>query len=323
MNDFSLNWVDLIIVLVVLYYSFEAIRHGFLVMSADFLSFLSSLVLSLRFYKYVSVFLESNFGLGGSISKAVGFLATALLAEAVLSYVFAYLISKINSKFFKTRLSKLLAIIPAVGEALIIVSIIATLIIALPIKPNVKKDIIDSKVAGILLEKTTRLESSLNEIFGEAIEQGLTYLTIRPGSTETIPLTSEVQELTVDEASERALFNLVNEERKKAGVHELLWRDDVLPSARAHARDMWERKYFSHVSPEGKDVGDRLAESNIRFTVAGENLALAPSVSTAHAGLMNSEGHRANILEASFKRIGIGVIDNGIYGKMFVQVFTD
>jgi uncharacterized protein YkwD len=52
-------------------------------------------------------------------------------------------------------------------------------------------------------------------------------------------------------------------------------------------------------------------------------LALAPTLATAHTGLMNSEGHRANILEPKFKRVGIGVIDNGVYGKMFVQVFTD
>jgi uncharacterized protein YkwD len=38
---------------------------------------------------------------------------------------------------------------------------------------------------------------------------------------------------------------------------------------------------------------------------------------------MNSEGHRKNILDPEFKRLGIGVIDNGVYGKMFVQIFTD
>jgi len=46
-------------------------------------------------------------------------------------------------------------------------------------------------------------------------------------------------------------------------------------------------------------------------------------VSTAHVGLMNSEGHRENILDPKLNKIGIGVIDNGVYGKMFVQVFTN
>jgi uncharacterized protein YkwD len=93
--------------------------------------------------------------------------------------------------------------------------------------------------------------------------------------------------------------------------------------AREHAKDMWKRKYFGHISPEGKDVGDRLYEKNITYFIAGENLALAPTVSTAHQGLMNSPGHRANILDPQFNQVAVGVIDNGVYGKIFVQIFTD
>jgi uncharacterized protein YkwD len=96
-----------------------------------------------------------------------------------------------------------------------------------------------------------------------------------------------------------------------------------VPVARDHARDMWERQYFGHVSPEGEDVGGRLREADVSYSFAGENLALAPTVATAHNGLMNSEGHRENILEEGFTQMGIGVIDNGVNGKMFVQVFTD
>ena len=62
---------------------------------------------------------------------------------------------------------------------------------------------------------------------------------------------------------------------------------------------------------------------NIKFSAAGENLALAPNVSLAHQGLMNSPGHRANIMSGDFGKVGIGVVDGGIYGEMFVQEFTD
>jgi uncharacterized protein YkwD len=86
---------------------------------------------------------------------------------------------------------------------------------------------------------------------------------------------------------------------------------------------MWRRNYFGHVSPEGHDAGDRLNAAEVSYQMAGENLALAPTLQSAHTGLMNSEGHRANILDPDFRRVGIGVIDNGYYGKMFVQVFTD
>lgn len=116
---------------------------------------------------------------------------------------------------------------------------------------------------------------------------------------------------------------LVNEERQKAGVLPLQKNEGLVIVARGYARDMWERKYFSHFSPEGEDIGDRLDKKGISYSFAGENLALAPTLKTAHSGLMNSKGHRENILEKRFKNVGIGVIDNGIYGKMFVQIFTD
>ena len=90
-----------------------------------------------------------------------------------------------------------------------------------------------------------------------------------------------------------------------------------------NAKDMMERGYFSHFSPEGNDVASRLNEAGVDYLVVGENLAYAPSVNLAHQGLMNSPGHRANILSADFGKVGIGVIDGGIYSKMFTQVFTD
>ncbi len=93
--------------------------------------------------------------------------------------------------------------------------------------------------------------------------------------------------------------------------------------ARNHATDMWEQEYFGHVSPQGQDVGDRLDGEDVDFRLAGENLALAPTLETAHKGLMNSQGHRENILDADYEQMGIGVVDNGVYGKMFVQVFSD
>ena len=81
--------------------------------------------------------------------------------------------------------------------------------------------------------------------------------------------------------------------------------------------------YFSHYNPEGESPFDRMEKAEINYLAAGENLALAPTVTLSHQGLMNSPGHKANILSPDYGKIGIGVIDGGIYGKMFVQEFTD
>ena len=119
------------------------------------------------------------------------------------------------------------------------------------------------------------------------------------------------------------MFNLVNEERKKAGFKPLTEDPSLRELGRNLCKDMFMRGYFSHYTPEGKSPFDRMAESDIAFTYAGENLALAPSSKLAMQGLMNSPGHRANILSKNFGTVGIGVIDGGVYGEMFCQEFTD
>ena len=317
------NYIDLFIVLVLVYFASEAWRHGFWVLLADFISFLGSLLLSLRVYKFASELLRANFSLSHSFSNAVGFLITAIVLEAFLGFLFGHLIGRLPEKLWKHKLNKLLGIIPGLGEGLVLIAFVLTLGLGLPIKPSVKADIVDSKIGGYILKQTSGVEKAANEIFEGVIEDSLTYLTVKPGSRERLPLTVEKQKLSVDEKAEAEMFKLVNGERRKIGTAELIWSPEIVPIARMHAKDMWERKYFGHVSPEGKDVGNRLDEAKVSYDIAGENLALAPTVSTSHTGLMNSEGHRANILDPKFKKVGIGVIDNGYYGKLFVEVFTD
>lgn len=317
------NWVDLIILIILAYFVSEAWRVGFWVILADFLGFLLSLVIALRGYSFASELLQANFSLPHSLANALGFLLTAGISEAFFGFVLIKGVKKIPYKFWKKPWSNILATIPATGQGLIIVSFILTLVVSLPITSKIKADVTESRIGGFLVQQTSGLEAKLNEIFGGLVEDSLTYLTVRPGSREAIHINVERGELKEDEVAEAEMFRLVNDERKKRGIGELLWRSDVLPVARAHAKDMWEREYFGHVSPEGEDVGDRLDKAGVSYAIAGENLALAPTISTAHNGLMNSEGHRANILEPKFKRLAVGVIDNGVYGKMFVQVFTD
>lgn len=317
------NYIDLIIIAILIYFASEAFRHGFWIILSDFISFFGSLVLSLRFYNPISEFLKVNFDLNLSVSKAIGFLVAAIVFESVLGYIFGYLIHKLPEKVKKHKINNLLGIVPGVGEGLVLVSALLILIIALPIRPQVKNDITESEIGSVLLSKTAVFETAINEVFGGVINESLTYFTVNPDSGESIPLDVDSFKLSVDEKAESDMFIKINEERRKLAIPELVWEPTIVPVARNHAKDMWERKYFAHVSPDGKDVGDRLQTSKVSYSYAGENLALAPTTVTAHTGLMNSKGHRENILDSRFKKVGVGVIDNGVYGKMYVQVFTD
>lgn len=321
--SFAGNWIDLIILAVLLFFVSEAFRVGIWVILADFLSFLISLLISLRGYQITAIFLRNNFSLSHSVSNALGFLLTAILAEAVLGFLLARLLVGIPKKVWHHPLNRWLGIVPALGEGIVIIAFVLTLLMSFPISPSIKKDISSSRIGGMILQKTTSIEARMGEIFGGVIKDSLTYLTVKPKSDETVMLSIDTLNLSVDQKSEMELAALVNQERQKQGLGELNWDEELAIVARNHAGDMWQRRYFAHISPDGRDVGDRLKMNVVDFGFAGENLALAPTVETAHTGLMNSEGHRKNILEAQFKKVGIGAIDNGYYGKMFVQIFTD
>ena len=119
------------------------------------------------------------------------------------------------------------------------------------------------------------------------------------------------------------MLQLVNTERMAAGLKPLAPDPELTEVARRHSTDMFGRGYFAHDSPEGRDPFDRMRESGVQFVTAGENLALAPTVQVAHTGLMNSPGHRANILHRDFGRVGIGIMDGGIRGLMVSQEFRN
>ena len=119
------------------------------------------------------------------------------------------------------------------------------------------------------------------------------------------------------------MIDLVNKERTSRGLRSLQYDGKLRDVGRIHSKDMFERGYFSHYSPEGASVANRAEKYGVEYLAIGENLAYAPTLELAHQGLMNSEGHRANILSPDFNKIGIGVIDGGLYGKMFTQVFTN
>lgn len=322
--DFALNgnWVDLVILIILGFFIYQGFINGFWAILIDFLSFLGSLLVSLRLYKIVSNLLQSNFSLNSFLANALGYLAVAVLSEILISYLLTILIRRLPKKVLKNEATRLLGVITSFGQGLLLIAFFLTLVIALPVNPNIKTDISKSRIGGYILAKTQGVEKIINNIFGP-INDSLTYTTIEPSSHGSIPLDVTSLNLTVDESSENQMFGLVNKERTGRGIGSLTWDTKLVNVARNYGKLMWQDHYFGHYDPEGHDVGDRLTAAGIPYTLAGENLALAPTVEIAHTGLMNSPGHRANILDSEFHKVGIGVIDNVYYGKIFVQVFTN
>ncbi|WP_234396903.1 CAP domain-containing protein [Bacillus massiliglaciei] len=107
------------------------------------------------------------------------------------------------------------------------------------------------------------------------------------------------------------LFDLTNAARVNHNLNVLTWNEEVQGTARKHSDDMAENNYFDHTNLAGKSPFDRMADDDIAFRLAGENLAAGQNSSIfAHEGLMNSLGHRENILRKDFRTLGVGVAFN-------------
>ncbi|MCK8826722.1 CAP domain-containing protein [Natroniella acetigena] len=130
-------------------------------------------------------------------------------------------------------------------------------------------------------------------------------------------------EVTSITATEREMLELVNQERRARGLNELKVDYKLVKVARAKSQDMIDEDYFSHNSPNYGSPFDMLKRINVSYNIAGENLAGASRVELAHQELMNSPGHRENILHSDYTHVGIGIIEGGRYGKMYTQIFAN
>ncbi|XVV00245.1 CAP domain-containing protein [Actinosynnema sp. CA-248983] len=116
------------------------------------------------------------------------------------------------------------------------------------------------------------------------------------------------------------VVELVNAERAGAGCGAVQVDGRAQSAAQSHADDMAARDYYDHVSPEGRDVGDRLDAAGYPWRRVAENIHKGPTTpEDAMRDWMNSSGHRANILNCELHDLGVGVNPNGHY---WVQVFA-
>jgi uncharacterized protein YkwD len=195
--------------------------------------------------------------------------------------------------------------------------------LAIPLSESLSERTRDSVLVNRLAVYAEQLEAQLRPVFGEAISRTLNLLTIRPDSNERVTLPFKVETSRPRPDLEKRMLDLVNQERTAAGLKPLEADPELTEVARRHSADMFARGYFAHDTPEGVSPFDRMRQANVRFITAGENLALAPTIPVAHTGLMNSPGHRANILRPEFGRVGIGVMDGGMRGLMVSQEFRN
>lgn len=117
------------------------------------------------------------------------------------------------------------------------------------------------------------------------------------------------------------IVNLVNEERAKAGLSALTLDTEITAVANVRAKEI--KQLFSHTRPDGSSFSTALKEQGVTFRGSGENIAWGQKTpEQVMNGWMNSDGHRANILNENFKNIGIGHYQDENGTNHWVQLFT-
>lgn len=317
-----MNWIDIVLVGVFVLAVIAGWYRGFIQGSLDLLTWLGSIVLGFVFYPHTARLLEKIIDIGVWL-QPVSFIITVLIARLLIGLITGRILHIIPQHANHGWFNRLLGIIPGAINGFIYATIIAALLLALPLNDRITEETRESKFANRLSMHAEWANKKLAPVFDEAVRQTMNSLTVNPSSNETVKLHFTYDKPVPRPNLEARMLELVNAERAKEGIAPLEADPEQTQVARAHSKDMFARGYFAHENPDGESPFDRMKKAGVKFYTAGENLALAQTLEIAHRNLMNSPGHRANIMNPAFGRLGIGVMDGGFYGLMISQEFRD
>ena len=198
-----------------------------------------------------------------------------------------------------------------ISAAVAIAVLGASLVFSPAFADNVKHTVVNGDT---MWKIARRYEVGLDELIAanpQIADPDLIY----PDQIITIP-SKDAAVLSVEEE----VVRLVNAERQKNGLSPLTLDWELSRVARYKSQDMRDRGYFSHQSPTYGSPFDMMRSFGISYRTAGENIAKGyRSAAEVVSAWMNSSGHRANILNAGFTKIGVGYVADGNYWtQMFI-----
>ncbi len=323
MTDLALNAIDAAVLGLLVIAAWMGFRAGLVATLYSLASWVLATAAAIAFAGPVSGLVETFARLPKPVATSVAFVAVIVLVEALFSITGYLAIRPIVGLIRRSAISgadRALGVIPAIARSVFIVAVAILAIEALPVASEVKAAVETSRSGRIVGEQVSAVQPQISALTSQLGGSPLLVTKIGEDETEKLDL-PDVLAIEPDPVAERQLYDLVNEERGKVRLAILAWDDRLVPVARAHSVEMFKLKYFSHESPNAGTPFDRLKAAGISYSRAGENLAYAQSVSVAHRALMDSPGHRENVLRPEFTRIGIGVINAGAYGRMVTQLF--
>ncbi|MCL5407513.1 MAG: CvpA family protein [Patescibacteria group bacterium] len=313
-------YIEILIILIIILHGWMGFRRGFLSQTLDLIGIVISFILSLHYFDAAAA-IFTHWGQNPNLAKPIGFLTLWILFQLIF-----YLITLLIFRFVplwvgENKFNRFFGIIPGLVKGIVVAAIILMICFVLPVSPAFKDSLVKSPISGFFIKSSAKAENQMEKVFDGV--NSLNFFGTVSQSEETIKLDFKIEKFTIDENSENIMINQVNNERVKVGLPPLKLDLTIRTVARFHSIDMAKNGYFSHVDLASKTPADRMTEGGVNYWLAGENIALAPTEELAEIGFMNSPKHRDNILDPKYGRIGVGIIDIGVYGKMVTQNFAE
>ena len=318
-----LHAIDALLAFVVLLSLWRGWRQGFVLAALQLLALVASVALAFFAYPYPAALLHEQAPALGVWSAPLAFVASYAALHVILDALARPLVRAVPRAVHGHGINRALGLAPGAANGLINAMLASLLLLTLPLSDGLSRLARESALADELSVPAQWLEARLAPIFHPALQRSLQALTLPAEPHATLKLPYQVNDPKVRPDLEARMLEMVNAERTAQGLRPLQADPALAEVARAHSRDMLARSYFSHTNPEGQEAFDRMRQAGVPYLVAGENLALAQTLPSAHQGLMNSPGHRANILLPRYGRVDIGVLDGGRYGLMITQNFRN
>ncbi|GAA0549569.1 CvpA family protein [Chitinophaga japonensis] len=318
-----MNIIDILLFLVILLAVYAGYQKGFILGALDLLLLVLSLLFAFWSYRYIVFFFEHYITSLGVWTPPLAFLLAYAFVRILLAALAGRLVKQLPARANENTFNKAFGLLPGAINGIIYAALISAILIGMPLFDTLSAKTRESAIARALTPHVEWAEDKLAPVFDEAVNHGINHLSISPGFTKSVDLPFTVKAPEARQRLEAEMLGMLNEERRKNGLDPLKADPEMKTVARSHSQDMLVSGYFSHIDLEGQTPSERMREAGVRFLVAGENLALSPTLQLAHNGLMNSPGHRANILNPSFGRVGIGILDGGKHGLMVTQNFRN
>lgn len=315
--------VDALVLVLIGLYILEDVRNGILYGLVQLAGLLLALLAALLFYSAVATELVNRVGLGYGLAKPLAFGGVWLVSDLLYSVTVRRMTALASRDVARSTVGRILGVFTGLARGVVVATLLLAIVAALPLPEPVTRAVTDSTMGSRLAERGETVQRALAGVLGDAVQESISLLTVRPESTERVTLSFRVASPRIDADAETQMLALLNRSRAENGLEPVEVDPTIREVARGYATTMFQQGFFAHVDQNGATPFDRMRAGGAAFRAAGENLALAPTVQIAHDGLMNSPGHRANILNPRYRRIGIGIADGGMHGKMFVQNFAD